>query len=239
MRVIVHRDSEHLAASAASLIADAINGATERFSLGMAGGSTPLATYRRLRELRAQWAQVDAWVSDERWVPLDHADCNGHQAAVELLDHVDATFHRPRWAPWLTASDSAAHYDATLRTLHPSGRADLILLGMGDDGHTASLFPGTAALDAPAHRWFVENFVPKLAVERLTTTLSFLRAARQLVFLVAGEGKADALKSVLEARAGEKTLPAARVLGGAAEVSWLVDEAAAKSLTSTSVTRAD
>lgn len=238
MEVIVHRDPEHLAESASALIAGAINNATNRFSLGIAGGSTPLATYRRLRERIVSWERVDTWVSDERWVPLDHPDCNGHQAALSLLDHVGATFYRPRWAPWLTAADSAAHYDATLRSLHPFGRADLILLGMGDDGHTASLFPGTAALDAPSHRWFVDNFVPRLDAERLTTTLSFLRAAQRVVFLVAGEGKAGALRTVLEPKADETMLPAARVLGGQAQVSWLVDEPAVRDLTSTPLTRA-
>lgn len=215
------------------MVADAIDDSPGPFTLGMAGGSTPIGAYRVLRDLPVEWSKVDAFMSDERWVPLDHPDSNGHQAALELMDHVGARFHRPRWAPWLTAADSAAHYEATLRSLHPTGRSDLILLGMGDDGHTASLFPGTAALDPPPGRWFVHNLVPRLDTERLTATLPFLREAHRLVFLVAGEAKAAALRRVLEPEPGANPPPAARVLGGNAEVTWLVDRAAAAELEKT------
>lgn len=233
VRVIIHSDPEHLSRSSAEAIAGMINDSQGSFTLGMAGGSTPIGTYQAMRDLRIDWDRVEAYVSDERWVPLDHPDCNGHQASIELLAHVGATFHRPQWAPWLTAADSAAHYEATLRTLHPDGRSDLVLLGLGDDGHTASLFPGTAALEAPSERWFVHNFVPKLDSERLTATFTFLRAARRVMFLVSGEAKAPALRQVLEPEEGEDLLPAARVIGGDAEVTWLVDEAAASKLSKT------
>ena len=238
MQVIVHRDRDELATAAAGYIADAITASEGRFSLGLAGGSTPLDTYRRLQDRPVDWERVDAWMSDERWVPLDHPDCNGHQAASELMDEVGARFHRPRWAPWLTASDSAAHYEATLRSIHPDGRSNLIILGMGDDGHTASLFPGTRALEAEPGRWFVDNYVPKLDAERLTTTYPFLRAAHRVLFLVAGAAKAPALRVVLEPRNGERPLPAAGVMGGDAEVIWMVDEAAAAELSPATITRA-
>ncbi|HEX2154587.1 MAG TPA: 6-phosphogluconolactonase [Acidimicrobiia bacterium] len=237
MQIVVHRDPDHLAESAADLIGGAISEQHERFSLGLAGGSTPIATYQALRDRDVKWSHVDAWMSDERWVPSDHPDCNGHQAARELLDHVHARFHRPRWAPWLTPADSAAHFEATLRSLHPDGRADMILLGMGSDGHTASLFPHTAALNAPASRWFIDNYVPRIDAHRLTTTFHFLRAAHRVVFLVAGSGKAEVLRSVLDPRPGEELLPAARVIRGQAQVTWLVDEAAAARLTVDSLIR--
>ncbi|MFO7292211.1 MAG: 6-phosphogluconolactonase [Acidimicrobiia bacterium] len=237
MQVIVHSDPESLAEAAADFIAGAVDSAPDRFSLGLAGGSTPLATYRVLRGRDLDWHKVDAWMSDERWVPLDHPECNGHQAATALMDHVGARFFRPRWAPWLTPADSAAHFEATLRSLHPDGRADLILLGMGDDGHTASLFPGTAALDAPESRWYVDNYVPKLDAHRLTATYRFLRAAHRILFLVTGEAKAPALRQVLEPADGEEVLPARGVLGGDAEVIWMVDEAAASQLSSTNLVR--
>lgn len=238
MQIIVHRDADQLAEAAADLVAGAVNQGEDHFSLGLAGGSTPIDTYRRLRDRKVRWSTVEAWMSDERWVPLDHPDCNGHQAARELLDHVGARFHRPRWAPWLTAADSAAHFEATLRSLHPGGRADLVLLGMGDDGHTASLFPGTRALEAPAHRWFVDNYVPQHETERLTSTYAFLRAAHQLVFLVAGANKAKALRAVLEPGPGEEPLPASGVVGGDAGVTWLVDEAAVGELSGSTLSRA-
>lgn len=233
MQVVINRDPDELARSAAGFIADAIATASGRFSLGVAGGFTPIKTYGELRDRPVDWGKVDAWMSDERWVPQDHPDCNGHQAATELFGHVGVDFHRPRWAPWLTAADSAAHYEAILRSFHPQGRADLILLGMGDDGHTASLFPGTRALEAPASRWYVDNYVPKLDTERLTTTFHFLRAAHRIMFLVAGPKKAAALRAVLEPGPSEQPLPAAGVLGGDVQVTWMVDEAAASELSST------
>lgn len=232
VQILIHRDAEDLASAAADRIAAAINDEPGRkFSLGLAGGSTPILTYRELREQQVAWSKVDAWMSDERWVPMDHPECNGHQAAQELMDHVHARFHRPVWKERLHPAESAADFEEVLRSLHPEGRADLILLGMGDDGHTASLFPGTDALDAPPGRWFIENEVPQLDTVRLTTTLPFLRAARNVFFLVAGEGKAEALRQVLEPADGEEVLPAAMVDGGDAEVTWLVDEAAASRLT--------
>src|SRR5690606_1568821 len=104
-------------------------------------------------------------------------------------------------------------------------------------GHTASLFPGTAALDAPESRWYVDNYVPKLDAHRLTATYRFLRAAHRILFLVTGEAKAPALRQVLEPVDGEEVLPARGVRGGDAEVSWMVDEAAASQLSSTNLVR--
>lgn len=233
-RVIVHEDKAHLAEAAAARIADVLAGTDgDRVTLGLAGGSTPAETYRRLRSASVDWGRVDAWLSDERWVAHDHLDCNGRMAAELLMDHVEARFFRPRWALWLTPADSAAHYEADLRTIHPDGRASLILLGMGPDGHTASLFPGTSALEAPPHRWFVANHVPQIDRDRLTATHAFLRRARDVFFLVAGEDKAPALRQVLEPRDDEDALPAAGVMAGDAEVTWFVDEAAASQLSAT------
>lgn len=233
MQVIVYPDADTLADAAARFIAEAVNTGQEGFSLGLAGGSTPIETYDRLSRLDVAWERVEAWMSDERWVPLDDPECNGNQAARELMDHVPARFHRPQFAAWLTAADSAAHYEAVLRSLHPSGRSDLILLGMGEDGHCASLFPGTAALDSPSGRWFVHNYVPQLDAERLTTTYEFLHAAHAVAFLVAGTAKAEALRAVLEPRPDESVLPSTRVMDGESEVTWLIDKAAAAELADT------
>lgn len=238
VKIIAHQDRDHLAESAADLIVEAIGGADGRLSLGLAGGSTPIETYRRLNDRTAEWKKVDAWMSDERWVPLDHPDCNGHQAATALIDHVGAKFHRPRWAPWLTPAEAAADFEEVLRALHPDGRADVILLGMGDDGHTASLFPHTAALHAPPDRWFVENHVPQLDTDRLTTTYSFLWAAHRVVFLVAGAGKAEALARVLDPQADPDEFPAAAVMNGESDVTWLVDQEAAADLSPSLLTQA-
>ncbi|HUO46530.1 MAG TPA: 6-phosphogluconolactonase [Acidimicrobiia bacterium] len=224
MKVEVFPDRDALAAGAAEHIASVLREAPgPRVSLGLAGGSTPEATYKQLRGLAARWERVDAWLTDERWVPEDHPDSNGRMAAEALLQHVNATFHRPRWATWLEPDESAAHYEATLRSLHPAAHLpDLVLLGIGSDGHTASLFPGTAALTADS-RWYLANYVPPLEVWRLTATIPFLTQAAQIFFLVTGDEKAEVLSRIL---AGDD-FPAATVAAAAKEVSWLVDEAAA------------
>ena len=227
MNVEVFADAEVLAIGAAERIAGVLGDAPgERVSLGLAGGSTPAATYRQLRDTSISWDRVDAWLADERWVPHNHSDSNGQMAAGLLLDHVDAKFHRPRWAPWLEPAESAAHYEATLRSIHQPGVGpDLVLLGIGTDGHTASLFPGTSAL-AEERRWFVAHEVPHLDTARLTCTLPFLQRAQRVLFLVAGSEKADVLSRIV---AGEE-LPAALVSKIVPDTTWLIDRLAASKL---------
>jgi 6-phosphogluconolactonase len=126
----------------------------------------------------------------------------------------------------LEPDESAAHYEAELRSLHPSDHPpDLIMLGMGEDGHTASLFPETDALSVK-DRWYVGNHVPRLGKWRLTATIPLLQLARRVVFLIAGAKKAETLARVA---AGED-LPATRVANGPAPVTFLLDKAAASLL---------
>jgi 6-phosphogluconolactonase len=131
---------------------------------------------------------------------------------------------------------AAAAYEAELRTAfgEPAGipRFDLVLLGMGDDGHTASLFPRTPALDE-SNRLAVANFVPKLDAERLTLTAPLLNAGREIVFLVGGPGKAERLESVLEGPLTPDDQPAQmiRVQSAGGSLEWLADEDAARRLT--------
>lgn len=229
MNVEVFADAVALAIGAAERIAGVLDDAPgERVSLGLAGGSTPAATYRQLRDMPTPWDRVDAWLADERWVPHNHSDSNGQMAAGLLLDHVDARFHRPRWAPWLEPAESAAHYEATLRSLHqPDIGPDLVLLGIGTDGHTASLFPGTRAL-GEERRWYVANDVPHLETTRLTCTLPFLHRAQRVFFLVAGSEKADVMSRVA---AGDE-LPATLVMKIVPDTTWLIDRPAATGLPS-------
>ncbi|MGH8913034.1 MAG: 6-phosphogluconolactonase [Acidimicrobiia bacterium] len=224
MELVVHESPGAVAEAAAARVADLISGSTNRFSLGLAGGSTPEATYLALRAREPGWSGVDAWLSDERWVPPDDERCNGRMASVALLDHVDAVFYRPPWSEHLAPEDSAARYEAQLRSIHGDGPADLVMLGMGDDGHTASLFPGTAALEERS-RWYVANHVPQMGEDRLTATFPFLWSARLLMILVVGEKKAEALKASFD---GET--PAGRLGDGDAEVEWHVDRDAASLL---------
>lgn len=224
MEVRVHDTPEATAVASASRIAQLMDLADDRFTLGLAGGSTPETTYHALRGRGLGWSRVDAWLSDERWVPPDDERSNGRMAAEALLDHVDARFHRPRWSEFLRPKDTAAHYEARLRSIHHEHPPDLILLGLGEDGHTASLFPGTPALDETA-RWFVANPVPQLDEYRLTATYPLLWSARLLMVLVVGEHKAEALAGTMSG-----STPASRLDQGDAEVEWHVDSAAASLL---------
>ncbi len=225
MELVVYETAEEAAVGAATRIADLLAAAGERFTLGLAGGSTPAASYQELRGRAIAWRRVDAWLSDERWVPHDHERSNGRMAAETLMDHVDARFHRPRWSEHIEASDSAARYEAVLRSIHDGRRPDLILLGMGEDAHTASLFPGSDAL-AESRRWFVSNTIPESGEVRLTATYPMLWSARRLMVLTAGEHKAAALRDSFE---GGQT-PVGRIAEGEAEVEWHVDRPAASLL---------
>ncbi|HJR86123.1 MAG TPA: 6-phosphogluconolactonase [Acidimicrobiia bacterium] len=224
MNTIVFEDAQALVHGAADHLAALITAApSPRVSVGLAGGSTPAAIYVQLRERDVDWSRVDFWLSDERWVPWHDQDSNGKMAEENLVGHVSGRYLRPRWAPWLEPGQSAAQYEEELRSLHPSEHPpDLILLGMGDDGHCASLFPGTEALSV-IDRWFVANFVPSLDVWRLTSTFSLLDRARQIIFMIGGASKAEALARV----AGGEDLPTTRVSKGSAPVTFLLDQPAA------------
>ena len=190
-------DAEELADQAARAVA-AVAAETmtgRRVSIGLAGGSTPASTYQRLAHDRAGWEGVELWLSDERWVPPHHLDSNGRM--VEEILGPTARIHRPRYSEFLTAADSAAHYEALLRRLHAATPPDLILLGMGTDGHTASLFPDTHALEVTG-RHYVANWVEALDTWRLTATFDLIASARHVLVLVAGASKAEPLARAIE-----------------------------------------
>ncbi|HKZ20727.1 MAG TPA: 6-phosphogluconolactonase [Acidimicrobiia bacterium] len=224
MNTVVFDDARELVHGAAAHLAALIDAAPgPRVSVGLAGGSTPAAIYLELRRCDVDWSRVDFWLSDERWVPWHDDDSNGKMAEENLVGHVSGRHLRPRWAPWLEPDESAAQYEEELRALHGGEHPpDLILLGMGNDGHCASLFPGTEALSV-TDRWYVGNFVPSLEVWRLTSTFALLDLARQIVFMIGGASKAEALARVTN---GED-LPTTRVSNGGAPVTFLLDRAAA------------
>jgi len=226
MQLEVFADAATLADEASSLIAAQIRSGMT--TLGLAGGNTPRATYERLRSQDVPWDDVVAWLPDERWVPPGHPDRNATMASTTLFDHVPATLLE---VPWVDGPEQAALlYEEALQEVLPSAHGhpgpDLVLLGLGDDGHTASLFPDTAAVDE-RDRLYVSNWVPAKDAWRLTATLPLLWAAQRIIFLVSGAGKARALKSTLQ---GAASTPAARMLDGAADVVWMVDREAARLL---------
>jgi 6-phosphogluconolactonase len=200
-----------------------------RFHLALSGGSTPRALYADLARDPPDVSRWHAWFGDERCVPPDHPASN-HAMALStgfLARFPPANVHRMRGeAPDREAE--AERYAAELcAELGTPPRLDLVLLGLGTDGHTASLFPGTPALEAPA--WVTPGRAPVEPVERLTLTLATLAEARSIVFLVAGADKADVLARVLAmgtAPPPSTALPAARVRPRAGHLSWLVDRAA-------------
>lgn len=224
MEVHVHNSPGAVARAASVRIGTLIADSDQRLSLGLAGGSTPKATYRALCDWDRGWDRVDAWLSDERWVPHDDELSNGRMAMETLLNHVDATFHRPQWGADIEPSDSAAMYEALLREIHYEKRPDVIILGMGADGHTASLFPETDAIGETEH-WFVSNSVPRLGQHRLTATYPLLRSAKLIMVLTVGLDKALAVKASFEGHT-----PAGQLGNGEALVEWHVDKEAASLL---------
>jgi len=182
-------------------------------TLVLAGGETPRATYRRLAEEKYRWDEVDVFFGDERCVPPDHPDSNYRMANETLLSFVPARAHRMRGE-----SCAAESYERELRDLFGGlPRFDFVFLGLGTDGHTASLFTGDPALDE-RERWAVR--VRRPDHERLTLTLPVLSAARLAVFLVAGAGKREALRRMM----ADEDIPANRV--AAERVVVLADGAA-------------
>ena len=188
-------------------------------SIALSGGDTARACYQLFATAaNVDWSGVDVFFGDERWVSVHDPDSNEGMARLAFLDELD-----PSWVHSLrhagdTIDEAAANYDALLRDYGP---IDLIHLGLGPDGHTASLFPGSAALDEH-ERLVVPN--PGDAThphDRLTFTYPALARSRTVVFTVAGEGKREALARI---RAGDD-LPAARVESD--RIIWLVDPAAA------------
>lgn len=227
-------DADGLARVAASrFVALASAAVAERgqFAVALAGGSTPRPVYTLLAGQplagEVDWARVEVFWGDERCVPPDHADSNYRMARRVLLDRVPISrehVHRIRGE--LPPQEAAAAYWLVLQEdLGGDGRFDLILLGMGADGHTASLFPDTPAV-SERERSVVAVYVKKLDVWRATLTLPVINAARHVMFLVTGQEKADALARV---HAGEP-LPAAMVQPSDGHLTWLVDRDAASKL---------
>ena len=236
--VMVFPDATELALGAADLIAGFIREhatnlrGSRTLTVGMAGGSTPAATYRRLAAMDLPWARVCAWVGDERYVPPEHEDSNGSMIGRLLLDGTDARFLRVPWKDGRSAARAAARYEQRLldAMAHDADgpRPDLVLAGMGGDGHTLSLFPGSHVLDI-TDSWYVADRVEAKQAWRLTATYSLVHRARQIYVLVSGAAKGPVLAEVLQPT-GDPPLPARRLMEGDAPVTWLVDEAAASCL---------
>ncbi len=213
-----------------------------KFRVALSGGSTPKGLYGLLAgdEFRPQvaWDKVFFFWGDERNCPPDHGDSNYRMANEAMLSKLPlASTQVFRIKGEIDAGLAAAEYEQALKSHFQLAEGqfpsfDLVLLGMGPDGHTASLFPGTKALDE-TRRLVVSNWVGKFYTQRVTMTAPVLTSAQRILFLVNGADKAQPLKGVLEGPYEPEQLPSQLILSAAAKTLWLVDPSAAKLLSIT------
>ena len=213
-----------------------------RFTVALSGGSTPSGMYALLASDQTMcegmpWSQSYFFWGDERHVAPDHADSNYRMARAQLLRRVPVPESNVQriCGEESDAELIARQYERALQSFFelPPGqlpRFDLVLLGLGEDGHTASLFPGTAALHE-THSLVAANWVGKLHSHRITLTVPVLNNAACIMFMVSGEAKATALREVLEGTAQPDLVPAQLICPREGTHVWLVDQAAARLLT--------
>jgi 6-phosphogluconolactonase len=236
----IYDDAEAVAVAAAERfveLAAAAMEATGSFSVALAGGSTPKRIYELLAsddwQGRVRWDDVHIFFGDERSVPPDHRDSNYRMANETLLSRVPLpvpNVHRITGEG--DASANASRYEDELRSYFGDvqwPRFDLVMLGMGDDGHTASLFPGTEALSEQS-AWVVANWVEKFDTYRITLTAPAINHARHVIFNVTGAGKAERLPEVLHGARDTERLPSQLIRPVEGRLEWFADRAAAEKL---------
>ncbi len=235
----VYPDLESLSRAAAKLFARQSRQmvrAQGRFSVALSGGHTPERTYQFLAQqpLRDQvpWAQVHVFWGDERCVPPDDPQSNARMARQALLDQVPIPAAQIHPIPCTqTPRQAAEEYEALLRSFFAGGppRFALVFLGLGENGHTASLVPGTPVVEE-RERWVAEVYVPEQAMWRVTLTAPLINQAAVVAFLVAGAAKAQVLQRVLEGPFDPHSLPAQLIQPTNGTPYWLVDREASKEL---------
>jgi 6-phosphogluconolactonase len=231
-RVEVVKDPEALAHRAARWITDLAAASRDRFAICLSGGSTPRRLYQLLAESPHRdalpWERIHWFWGDERFVPWDHPDSNYGMVHAALLGRMPVPLRNIHGIPTTgTPADAAAAYERVLKSYYGSESLDptrplfdIQILGLGPDGHTASLIPGMSVLDERL-RWVAE-VIGGRPEPRITLTYPVLESSRQTAFLVAGADKRETLSRTL---AGDQALPAAR-LRPVGELIWFVDEAA-------------
>lgn len=207
--------------------------------IALSGGSTPKRMYNVLKEplfrRRVDWSQMQFFWGDERWVPIEDDASNAGEALRGFIEDIELS--EEHYHPWPThlddPDDAASAYETSLRivtnTFDGTPELDLVLLGMGDDGHTASLFPGTDAVHEQ-ERLAIAHHVPKLDATRLTLTPRLLNNAREVIFLVNGDAKAEMLHKVLDGPIDVDAIPSQVIRPTHGRLRWFVDEAAAAQL---------
>ena len=236
----IFQDLEFLSRSSAALFIDlAVQSIKDRgrFLAVLTGGSTPVRLYQLLAEEKGgnvEWNKIHAFWGDERKVLPDDPESNYGQARGLLLSHVDipdGNIHRIRGE--ISPLEASKDYDQVLKQYAPPHsewpRFDLVLLGMGEDGHTASLFPGSP-VDALTPTLAVTAHYEDRPAERVTLTPPVINSARSIVFMVVGANKASTLSKVLNGPYQPDLFPAQRIAPKDGKLIWLVDQAAASQL---------
>jgi 6-phosphogluconolactonase len=207
-----------------------------RFSLVLSGGSSPkklheLLTTERYRN-QIDWTKVYFFFGDERYVPADHPDSNYLMAKKTLFDPLNIPSSQIfRMDTSLTPVDAAEGYEKAIATFfaRKPERFDLIILGLGDDAHTASLFPGTSVLKEKA-AGVRSLYIEKVKMDRITLSAPLINKAHNVAFLVFGEGKADAVQRILEGERNIQQYPGQLIKPSKGKLDWFMDESAAKKI---------
>jgi 6-phosphogluconolactonase len=242
MAPLLFPDADALARAAAvelTRLANEAVAARGLFTLALAGGSTPKKLYHLLAgEISLPWEKMQLFFGDERHVPPDHPESNYRMVRDSLLVSrrvPEKNVHRVR-GELPDAGEAAADYKGEMQKffdgknqLDGFPRFDLVLLGMGPDGHTASLFPGSPGLEEKSH-WVIANPVEKFSTDRITFTFPVLNAARTVLLLVAGADKAPMIAEVLGPRQDHPPYPVQRVEPRQGTKIWMLDQAAAAQL---------
>lgn len=235
----VYPDPEALSRAAAAWFVERARGVATtrgRFSVALSGGGTPRCTYELLGlpplQDQAPWDRVHVFWGDERCVPPDDPRSNARLAREAWLDRVPIPGNQIHPIECTSSpAEAAVSYEALLREFFGGGppRLDLVFLGLGENGHTASLFPHTSVLEEQ-ERWVAAVYVPEQQLYRVTLTAPMINRAAAVVFLVAGTSKAGVLREVLHGAQAPERLPAQLIRPQNGELLWLVDEAAASEL---------
>ena len=233
----IFKDADELSRAAADLFVTlAVQSIRERgrFLVALSGGSTPMALYRLLAREPIDWTRIHVFWGDERLVPPEDAENSYGQAREALLKHIPIpTENIHRVASELDPVAAARDYASILREFAAPPldwpRFDLVLLGLGEDGHTASLFPGSP-VDATEPVIAVTAQYQGRPARRVTLTPPVFNAARQVIFLVTGANKAVTLKGVFSDYNSSEQVPAKRIQPADGQVTWLVDKAAGKEI---------
>jgi len=238
-RIEVHEDAQALAAAVAgALVARLMEAQADGHvpQVGLTGGTIADTVHRRLAEISAasevDWSRIAFWWGDERFVAADSPDRNAGQARAALLDHLPVDPGNVHEVPSTDeAADvgaAAAAYSSAVRE-HGAGGFDVLMLGVGPDGHVASLFPGSTQLDVDDEAAVAVTDSPKPPPERVTLTYGALNRSRSVWLLVSGSEKAEAVAKALDPTTDRHDIPAAGV-AGSVETVWFLDRAAASRL---------